>query len=198
MTIRHVCLFCGSATGKHPDYRKGAIRLAEVLLKHRIDLVYGGANVGLMQIAADWMLAAGGKVTGIMPRSLVDREVAHESLTEMIVVDGMQARKALMADRSDAFITLPGGYGTFDELFEMLTWNQLSLIRKPIGLLNIRDYFTPLLMQLDAAVAEGFLRREHRELLISDSDPESLLTAMESFEPVEAHKWIDRLKKGKI
>jgi uncharacterized protein (TIGR00730 family) len=198
MKFQTLCLFCGSATGNHPAYAQAAKDLARFLLVHNMDLVYGGANVGLMKIVADAMLEGNGHVVGIMPRSLVDREVAHDNLSELIVVDGMQARKALMADRSDGFVALPGGFGTFDELFEILTWNQLNLIRKPIGLLNIMDYFTPLLQQLDHAVDEGFLRKEHRQLLISDSEVGSLIEKMDAFEPIEAHKWIDRLKKGKI
>ena len=199
MTPLHtICLFCGSSVGASPLYREAGLELASVLLERKISLIYGGANVGLMKIVADAFLDAGGTVTGVMPKSLVDREVAHENLTAMHIVPGMQERKALMAQLSDGFITMPGGYGTFDELFEMLSWNQLNLMRKPIGILNVRDYFDPLLEQLDRAVSEGFLRVEHRDMLLADTNPARLIERMESFIPVEAEKWIDRLKAGKI
>ncbi len=197
-SLQTICLFCGSAAGSTSVYSEAAINLASVLLKRRINLVYGGANIGLMKVAADKILEAGGVVIGVMPKSLADREVAHERLTKMHIVSGMQERKALMAELSDGFITMPGGYGTFDEIFEMLSFNQLKLLQKPVGILNVNGYFDPLLEQLDKAVKEGFLRPEHRELLISDTDPERLIDRMEAFVPVEAEKWIDRLKKGKI
>ncbi|MBL7138557.1 MAG: TIGR00730 family Rossman fold protein [Bacteroidales bacterium] len=199
MTPLHtICLFCGSAIGSSPQFREATIELANTLLKRKIALVYGGADVGLMKVAADTFLDAGGTVIGVMPKSLVEREVAHERLTRMHIVSGMQERKAMMAGLSDGFITLPGGFGTFDELFEMLSWNQLRMIRKPVGLLNINGYFDPLIHQLDKAVTEGFLRSEHRDLLLVDTLPGKLIDRMESFIPVEAEKWIDRLKEGKI
>lgn len=197
-TLHTLCLFCGSAVGASPLYRNAGLELAEVFLKRDISLVYGGANVGLMQVVADAILAGGGKAIGVMPTSLVEREVAHDRLTAMHIVPGMQERKALMAELSEGFITLPGGYGTIDEIFEMLSWNQLRMMQKPVGILNINNYFNPLLEQLDKAVEEGFLRPEHRELLISDTDPERLIERMEAFVPAEAEKWIDRLKAGKI
>ncbi|NQV02134.1 MAG: TIGR00730 family Rossman fold protein [Bacteroidia bacterium] len=196
--MHSICLFCGSAVGSSPRYQKAALELATSLVKRKIALVYGGANVGLMKVAADACMQEGGEVIGVMPKSLVEREVAHDKLTTMHIVPGMQERKALMAELSDGFITMPGGFGTFDELFEMLSWNQLKLIRKPVGILNIKGYFNPLLEQLDRAVNEGFLRPEHRELLLTDTDPGMLIDRMESFVPVEAEKWIDRLKAGKI
>ena len=198
MMIKTLCVFCGSSMGREPYYAETARGLAGMLLANEIALVYGGANVGLMAILADTMLAKGGKVTGLMPTSLVEREVAHKHLTEMHIVGGMQERKALMADLSDAFIALPGAYGTLDELFEVLTWNQLGIINKPIGLLNIHGYFDPLIRMLDHAVAERFLRPEHREMLLIDDDPESLLEKLSSYQPVTAEKWIERLKEGKI
>jgi len=198
MMIKTLCVFCGSSMGREPYYAETARGLAGMLLANEIALVYGGANVGLMAILADTMLAKGGKVTGLMPTSLVEREVAHKHLTEMHIVGGMQERKALMADLSDAFIALPGAYGTLDELFEVLTWNQLGIINKPIGLLNIHGYFDPLIRMLDHAVAERFLRPEHREMLLIDDDPESLLEKLSSYQPVTAEKWIERLKQGDI
>ena len=198
MMIKTLCVFCGSSMGREPYYAETARGLAGMLLANEIALVYGGANVGLMAILADTMLAKGGKVTGLMPTSLVEREVAHKHLTEMHIVGGMQERKALMADLSDAFIALPGAYGTLDELFEVLTWNQLGIINKPIGLLNIHGYFDPLIRMLDHAVAERFLRPEHREMLLIDDDPESRLEKLSSYQPVTAEKWIERLKQGDI
>jgi uncharacterized protein (TIGR00730 family) len=160
--------------------------------------VYGGANVGLMRILADTMLEGGGRVVGVMPKSLVEKEVAHTSLTEMHIVEGMQERKALMASLSDAFITLPGAYGTLDELFEVLTWNQLGIIRKPVGILNTGGYFDALLEMLDHAVAEKFLRPEHRHLVVVDHDVNTLFEKLQKFEPVTAEKWIERLREGGI
>ncbi|MEI6683751.1 MAG: TIGR00730 family Rossman fold protein [Bacteroidota bacterium] len=198
MMIKTLCVFCGSSMGREPFYADTARSLAEMLLVREISLVYGGANVGLMAILADTMLAKGGKVTGVMPTSLAEREVAHQHLTEMHIVSGMQERKALMADLSDAFIALPGAYGTLDELFEVLTWNQLGIINKPIGLLNIHGYFDALIGMLDHAVAEKFLRPEHRAMLQIDDDMETLLQKLSSYQPVTAEKWIERLKQGKI
>jgi uncharacterized protein (TIGR00730 family) len=196
--IKTICVFCGSSTGGNTEYSKAAERLATFFLREHISLVYGGANVGLMRILADTMLESGGKVIGIMPQSLVEKEVAYAGLTEMHIVGGMQERKALMADLSDAFIALPGAYGTLDELFEVLTWNQLGIINKPVGLLNIHGFFNPLLSLLDHAVDEKFLRPEHRNILIMEDDEEVLLTRLRKFEPVTAEKWIERLKQGKI
>ena len=196
--LRSVCVFCGSSMGGNALYASAAETLARHLLTKEITLVYGGANVGLMSVLADTMLAGGGKVIGVMPKMLLEREVGHGSLTEMHMVEGMQERKALMADLSDAFITLPGAYGTLDELFEVLTWNQLGIVRKPVGLLNAGGFFDPLLEMIDRAVTERFLRPEHRALLVTGTDPEQLLRDLEAFRPVTAEKWIERLKVGKI
>ena len=168
------------------------------MLEQKINLVYGGANVGLMRILADTMLKGGGQVTGVMPKNLVHHDVSHLSLTKMIIVEDMQERKAVMADLSDGFLTLPGAYGTFDELFEMLTWNQLHIVEKPVGLLNINGYFNPLLSMLDNAVVEKFLRPEHRGILLAEEDEAILLKRMNEYKPVQAEKWIERLKVGKI
>lgn len=196
--IKSVCVFCGSSNGENPVYGERAKQLGLFFINRGIDLVYGGANVGLMRILADTMLLNQGKVTGVMPKSLVDREVAHSGLTKLYIVDGMQERKAMMAELSDAFITLPGAYGTFDELFEVLTWNQLHLINKPVGLLNINGFFNPLLEMLDHSVKEKFLRPEHRGILVVDDDEKTLLEKMNDYQPVIAEKWIERLKMGKI
>jgi uncharacterized protein (TIGR00730 family) len=196
--IKTLCVFCGSSVGRQLLYSEQAVELAEHLLAENIALVYGGANVGLMAILADTMLAGGGNVIGVMPKSLVEREVAHTGLTKMHIVEGMQERKALMADLSDAFIALPGAYGTLDELFEVLTWNQLGIIQKPIGLLNMDGFFNPLLQMLDHAVTEKFLRPEHRNMLLVGDDFKQLVQRLENYRPVAAEKWIERLKAGKI
>jgi len=196
--IKTICVFCGSSTGEDPVYAERAERLALFFLEKKINLVYGGANVGLMRILADKMLRGNGHVTGVMPKNLVHREVAHLDLTEMHIVEDMQERKALMARLSDAFLTLPGAYGTFDELFEMLTWNQLHVIEKPVGLLNVKGFFNPILEMLDKAVEEKFLRPEHRGILLAEDNEEVLLKRMNKYKPVVAEKWIQRLKQGKI
>jgi uncharacterized protein (TIGR00730 family) len=196
--IKTICVFCGSSTGANNIYKERAKQLAEFFLQRQIHLVYGGANIGLMGILADTMLKHNGKVIGVMPQALVDKEVAHTGLTEMHIVADMQERKALMASLSDAFITLPGAYGTFDEIFEMLTWNQLHIVNKPVGLLNINGFFNSLIAMLDYAVEEHFLRPEHRGILLVDDNEERLLQAMNDYRPVTAEKWIERLKMGKI
>lgn len=196
--IKTVCVFCGSSTGENPVFSQRAEKLARFFLGNEIRLVYGGANVGLMRVIADTMLKGEGHVIGVMPKNLVHRDVAHLELTEMHVVEDMQERKALMAELSDGFITLPGAYGTLDELFEMLTWNQLHVIEKPVGLLNINGFFNPLLKMLDAAVTEKFLRPEHRGILLAEEDEGVLLERMNRYRPVPAEKWIERLKEGKI
>lgn len=196
--IKNLCVFCGSSLGSNPAYAEGAAQLAQILLNKNITLVYGGANVGLMRVLADTVLKGGGKVVGVMPRSLVEKEVAHQHLTEMHIVDGMQERKALMADLSDAFIALPGAFGTLDEIFEVLTWNQLGIIHKPLGLFNTGGYFDPLLAMLDRAVEQQFLRPEHRKMVLEFNSVEEILGQLEAYRPVEAPKWIERLKEGKI
>ena len=196
--IKTICVFCGSSTGAGNIYKERAKQLAEFFIQRQIQMVYGGANVGLMGILADTMLQHNGQVIGVMPQHLVDREVAHTSLTRMHIVADMQERKALMARLSDAFITLPGAYGTLDELFEMLTWNQLHLVTKPVGLLNINGFFNSLIEMLDHAMEQQFLRPEHRGILLVDENEEQLLQKMNDYQPVTAEKWIERLKMGKI
>ncbi|NCA75739.1 MAG: TIGR00730 family Rossman fold protein [Alphaproteobacteria bacterium] len=196
--IKNLCVFCGSSLGSNPAYAEGAAQLAKILLNNNITLVYGGANVGLMRVLADTVLKGGGKVVGVMPRSLVEKEVAHQHLTEMHIVDGMQERKALMADLSDAFIALPGAFGTLDEIFEVLTWNQLGIIHKPLGLFNTGGYFDPLLAMLNRAVEQQFLRPEHRKMVLEFNSVEEIIGQLEAYRPVEAPKWIERLKEGKI
>ena len=173
--MRSVCVFLGSSIGARDDYREAAIAIGAALAEQGLELVYGGSRVGLMGVIADSALQRGGKVHGVIPRVLVDKEVAHTGLTELEVVDSMHTRKKRMADRADAFVALPGGMGTLEELTEVLTWAQLGIHAKPCGLLNVAGYFTPWLRFLDHAVAERFLKPAHRALLIADADPQCLL-----------------------
>jgi uncharacterized protein (TIGR00730 family) len=172
--MKYLCVFCGSSKGGPSIYAEAARRFGRELAARGLGLVYGGGHVGLMGILADAVLQAGGPVIGVIPRSMVERELAHRQLTELHVVETMHQRKALMADRSDGFAALPGGFGTADELFEILTWAQLGLHAKPIGLLNIAGFFDPLLAWIEHCVGQGFLRPEHRELLQVATDAEGL------------------------
>ena len=174
------CVFCGSNRGDNPRYAAAAAELARCLVASGIGIVYGGGNVGLMGVLADAAIDKGGAVIGVIPRMLVEREIAHQGLTELRVVGSMHERKALMADLSDAFIAMPGGYGTLDEFCEILTWTQLGLQRKPIGILNVDGYFDRLLDLFDHAVAERFVKREHRDMIVTDDSPASLIARMRS------------------
>ncbi|NBO93060.1 MAG: TIGR00730 family Rossman fold protein [Planctomycetia bacterium] len=186
-----VCVFCGSSAGIDPVYVEAARLLGGQMAARRIQLVYGAGDVGLMGVVADAALAAGGQVIGYIPQSLVDREVAHEGLTELYVVETMHQRKAMMADRATAFLALPGGFGTADELFEILTWAQLGIHEKPIGLANINGFFDPLLSWLERATRDGFLRLKHRQLLLVDSDPIQLLDRVLNAPTVaSSDKWV--------
>ena len=189
--LKRICVFCGANTGGRPAYALAARELASLMARQRTGLVYGGGNVGLMGILADTMLEAGGEVIGVIPASLVAREVAHSGLTELRVVQTMHERKALMNELSDAFIAMPGGFGTLDELFEILTWSQLGIHGKPSGLLNVAGYYDDLLVMLDHAVTEKLLRPEHRTLLMAEADPGLLLQRLGAFKPVTASKWAD-------
>ncbi|MFO0763203.1 MAG: TIGR00730 family Rossman fold protein [Byssovorax sp.] len=180
--MKSACVFCGGNPGVRPSYLEAAIRLGNALGTRGIMLVYGGASVGLMGAVADAALAAGGTAKGVIPRMLVDREIAHHRLTELVVVSSMHERKATMADSSEGFIALPGGFGTMDELFEILTWAQLGLHNKPIGLFNVDGYYDHLLAFLDHAAQEGLLKREHRATLLVANDTESLLDQMERYQ----------------
>jgi uncharacterized protein (TIGR00730 family) len=173
--LRRICVFCGSSPGENPVFEQAAQGVGRLLCRRGIELVYGGGNVGLMGALANACLDAGGRVIGVIPQSLVDKEVAHTGLTKLRVVGSMHERKFLMAELSDAFIALPGGYGTWEELFEMLTWSQLQIHRKACAILNVNGYYDPLLKMADKAVDEGFLRAANRALLLADSDPERLL-----------------------
>ena len=190
--VHSLCVFCGSSPGANPAYRTAAERLGTVLAAAEVRLVYGGGHVGLMGTVADAALAAGGSVVGVIPQHMVDREVAHRGLTELRVVRSMHERKAVMAELSDGFVALPGGLGTLEELFEVWTWGQLGLHRKPYALLNVAGFFQPLLALLDHQVAERFVRPEHRAMLVVETDPERLLQRMGAQQPAPLPKWIDR------
>ena len=188
--FRRVCVYCGSSAGILPEYRTAAEALGRRLVARGCGLVYGGGSVGLMGVIADAVLAAGGEVQGVIPQSLATRELLHTGVEPMHIVESMHARKALMAELSDAFIAMPGGYGTIEELFEVITWAQLGLHAKPIGLLNVAGFFDPLVQLVDHAVAEGFIKAGHRELIVVESEPERLLERLETHRPPAVPKWI--------
>lgn len=190
MPFARICVFCGSNLGTRPAYRAATEQLASVLVQRGIELVYGGGNIGLMGVLADTMLAGGGKVIGVIPESLMAREVGHRGLTELRVVSSMHERKALMSDLSDAFIALPGGFGTFEEFCEIVTWSQLGIHAKPCGLLNVNGYYDPLLQLFDNAVRERFLHPDSRVLVLDADEPEALLEKMDRFAPARTAKWI--------
>lgn len=192
MTLRTVCVFCAASPGIDPIYCDRAAAMGRFLAESGRRLVYGGGRTGLMGALADSALAAGGEVVGIMPRHLVDREVAHTGLTELIVVVSMHERKALLSELSDGFLAMPGGLGTLEELFEVWTWGQLGLHRKPYGLFEVSGFFAPLLTFLDHAVTEGFIKAEYRELLVVESDPQALIGRMEAMQPPALPRWLDR------
>ena len=179
--MKSVCVFCGGNPGARPSYRTAAERLGEALAARGLTLVYGGASVGLMGAVADAALARGGRVVGVLPEFMTAREVGHEGLTELLLVGSMHERKAEMAARADAFVALPGGYGTLDELFEVLTWAQLGLHHKPCALLDVDGYYAPLVAFLDRAAAEGLLRPEHRAMLFVEEDAERLVERLASY-----------------
>jgi uncharacterized protein (TIGR00730 family) len=190
--IKSVLVFCGSSPGARPEYAESASALGRLLAQRGLTLVYGGATVGLMGAVAEGALAAGGEVTGVIPRQLVGREIAHTGLTDLREVTTMHERKALMAELSDAVIALPGGTGTLDELFELFTWSQLGLHRMPIGLLDVAAYWQPLLAMLDHMVAERLLRAEHRSTLLVSADAADLLDQLARYRHEAADKWLDR------
>jgi uncharacterized protein (TIGR00730 family) len=191
--MHRICVFCGSSPGARPAYAEATAEVARLLAGKGIGVVYGGGHVGLMGVLADTAMAAGGEVIGVMPQALVDREIGHTEISELRVVGSMHERKALMADLSDAFIALPGGAGTLEELFEVYTWAQLGLHDKPCGLLDVEDYFSGLVGFLDHAVDERFLREEHRAMLIVEREPRALIDRLAEFEPrAVTPKWIDR------
>jgi uncharacterized protein (TIGR00730 family) len=191
--VRRVCVFCGSSPGARPAYARAAAELGRLLVEERLGLVYGGASVGLMGVLADAVLEGEGEVVGVIPQALVDREIGHPGVADLRVVGSMHERKALMADLADAFVALPGGLGTLEELFEVYTWAQLGMHRKPCALLDVEGYYAGIAQFLEHAVEERFLPERHKAMLIVESEPRALLDRLHSFEPAAVEpKWIDR------
>ena len=188
--MKSVCVYCGSSPGKLPAYREAARALGHEMVARGLDLVYGGASIGVMGAVADAVLERGGAVTGVIPYSLSTKEVSHSGLDELIVVDSMHERKAKMAELSDAFVALPGGWGTCEEIFEMLTWAQLGFHEKPCGLLNAADYYDPLFAFLEHAIEERFVREQFRPMMIMEEDPARLLDRFATYEPPRVKKWL--------
>ncbi len=189
-----VGVYCASSPGVDPVFAEAAKSLGSVLARRRIRLVYGGGRVGLMGVLADAVLAEGGAAHGVITQALKDKEVAHLGLTTLQVVTTMHERKAMMADESDAFVMLPGGFGTLDEFFEVLTWSQLGLHAKPCGILNVNGFFDPLLELFELATLQRFLRPEHRDMVLTDTDAESMLDRLASWTPVTVDKWLDHTR----
>ena len=193
--LKNICVFCGSSKGFHEKYMNHAKELAMELVRQNLTLIYGGANIGLMKTMADTVLEQGGKVVGVMPSRLTDKEIAHTGLTELYIVETMAERKEIMAAKSDAFIALPGGIGTLDELFEALSWNQLGLMHKPVSILNTDGFYDDMIRFLDRAGTDKFIREEHLKNLIVDKSPESLIEKLKNYSYQVAEKWVDRLKE---
>jgi len=196
--MRSVCVYCGSNPGSRPIYTERAIALGDRLARDGLALVYGGGNVGLMGVVADAVLAAGGEVIGVIPEQLVGWEVAHRGVTRLEVVPNMHERKARMFDLSDAFVALPGGFGTLDEMFEMLTWRQLGIGNKPCAFLDVDGFYTPLVAMMDRMVAEGFVHAEQRRDLWHGDDIEAMLAWMHAYVPAQADKWLDEKRRNAL
>jgi len=193
LAVKRICVFCGASPGARPEYAAATAELARLLVADGIGVVYGGGGVGLMGALAEAVLAEGGDIVGVIPQALVDREIAHRDVPDMRVVGSMHERKALMAELSDAFVALPGGLGTLEELFEVYTWAQLGLHRKPCALLDVEGYYAGIARFLAHAVEERFVREEHRAMLMVERDPRALIDRLRGFEPDTAlPKWIDR------
>jgi uncharacterized protein (TIGR00730 family) len=191
--MKRICVFAGSSLGSQHEYRSVAEELGRTLVVRGLGLVYGGARVGLMGVVANAVLASGGEVTGVIPAALVAKEVAHTGLADLRIVASMHERKALMAELADAFIALPGGWGTLDEFFEILTWGQLGLHRKACGLLNVSGYFDRLLSYVEHSIEEGFVRREHGSMILVSGSSGALLDMLAAYEPPVVEKWATRL-----
>ena len=189
--MKSVCVYCGSSAGRRPEYAEAARRLGEELVARGLDLVYGGSSVGIMKVVADAVLERGGRVTGVIPEALVRKEIAHRGLTELHVTASMHERKMRMAELSDAFVALPGGFGTFEEVLEITTWAQLGMHKKPVVVLDVEDYYAPLFALLDHGVREGFVKRENRELVTRVTSIAALFQHLERFVPHETEAWID-------
>ncbi|MCA8991523.1 MAG: TIGR00730 family Rossman fold protein [Planctomycetaceae bacterium] len=189
--MKSLCVFCGSSTGSDPVFQQAAVRLAEEIIRRDMRLIYGGGNIGLMGIVADAVLAGGGEVVGVIPHALARREVAHANLTGLILVESMHERKARMAQLADGFIAMPGGFGTFEEFCEVLTWNQLGIHTKPCGLLNVEGFYDSLIALFDHARDQKFLRPQHRDIVVVDSAPDRLIDQMLAMSPATGDKWLN-------
>ena len=196
--MRSVCVYCGSNAGSRPVYAERAMALGQRLAREKLALVYGGGNVGLMGVVADAVLEGGGEVIGVIPGQLVEWEVAHRGLTRLEVVANMHERKARMFDLSDGFVALPGGFGTLDEMFEMLTWRQLGIGDKPCAFLDVEGFFSPLIGMLDRMVAERFLHPDQRRDLWHGEDLDALMAWMQAYEPAAASKWLDEKRRSAL
>lgn len=190
--MKHLCIFCGSSKGNDPIYEKTAEKLAKIIVNEGLTMVYGGGSIGIMGVLADKILSLNGKVIGVIPRFLYDLEVGHDHVTELIIVESMHERKQKMAEISDGFLALPGGFGTLEEMGEILTWIQLKLIRKPIGLLNINGFYDQFLKMLDNMVASGFLKKNNRDILLASNDPEDIISIIKNAPVFEDTKWIEK------
>ena len=189
LELKRICVFCGSHFGKDPAYRSAATELGERMVERGLGLVYGGGDVGLMGVVADTVMTAGGEVIGVIPRSLRDREVAHDGISDLQVVDSMHERKRLMYAQAEAVLALPGGIGTLDELFEAMTWNQLGIHLKPAGLLNVGGYFDPMVEMLDRAFDQGFIGRSYRDFMLVESTVDGMLDALAAYRPPWGEVW---------
>ena len=189
-TLHSLCVFCGSSIGGRDDYARAARDLGRLLVERSIRLIYGGGNIGLMGVLADEVLSHGGHVVGVIPRHLVERELAHAGVSQMHVVGSMHERKAMMASLSDAFVAMPGGFGTYEEFFEAVTWTQLGVHSKPCGLLNVEGFYDPIVSFIDRAVSEQFVKPEYRAAILVDNDPERLVGKLDSVVLPEVPRWI--------
>jgi uncharacterized protein (TIGR00730 family) len=191
--MRSICVFCGSKDGNKPEFRAAAIEIGQLIAKNNLELIYGGGQVGLMGVLADAALKASGEVIGVMPEDLVKKEISHKGLTLLTVVKSMHERKAKMAELSDGFIALPGGYGTLEEFCEVLTWSMLGIHKKPCGLLNVNGYFNDLLKFFDSAVAYDFITKEHRALILVSDSPSDLLEQIKNFKHTAHERYYERI-----
>lgn len=196
--MKSLCVYCGSNSGAHPAYVEAAIALGTRMARDGIRLVYGGGNIGLMGTIADAVLAAGGEVVGVIPKHLVDMEVAHAGLTELEVVDSMHQRKSRMFDLADAFVAMPGGFGTLEEIVEMFTWRQLGISEKPCALLDVNGYYRPLVAMMDRMVEERFLHPGQREDMWTGDDIEAMFEWMRGYQPAQASKWLDEKRSREL
>ncbi len=190
--IKRICVYCGSRTGRDAVYRQAAVDLGNLIVQRGYELVYGAGSIGLMGVVADAVLDAGGRVTGVIPEHLARREITHDSLSELHVVQSMHERKAMMAELSDAFVALPGGFGTLEEFFEIVTWTQLGIHRKNTGLLNVNGYFDPIVAMIDRAIEDNFIKESNRELYVVSDDAEHLLDELDLHPLPHVRKWLNK------